>query len=98
MWFKANGGTQQQFFVRSQIISIIACFGKASRDVTVTSAIQQGDHGNISTTHYNLASDIQADTLRMIACVFLNSIIISDTKMFNESAAKKRADEKKQKK
>ena len=102
--FKANGGAKQwQWFlynVLSQIIVITACFRKVSRDVTVTSTIQRGDHSNISTTHYNLASDIHDDTLslRMIACVFLNSLSISDTKLFNELAAKKKADKKKQKK
>ena len=99
-WMKANGALKQQFlyYVLNQIISIMTCYGRASKDVLVKNAIKSGNFGAVPTNHYDLAHTIFKDTTQKIAQVFLSSTEIPATTLYLSSTVKKRADERQQKK
>lgn len=95
-WLKANPGDKQKLFyyVVSQTMSIMTAIARASRNVLVTTAIIKSEVDSIPTNDYALADRIFKESISRVQAIFLNSDTIPSTKLWMNSAAKKRLDDK----
>ena len=96
-WFKKNKGIDSLkllYYVMHQILTIMGCHARASKDVIVLANILKNEIDKAPTNHFRLAYDFFTDAMRQIDKVILGGGDIPTSPLWNSAPAKTRAEEK----
>ena len=96
-WFKKNKGIESLkllYYVMHQILTIMGCHSRASKDVLVLACILRDDFERAPKSHYRLAYEFYSDAMRQIDKVILGGGDVPSSPLWNSAPAKARSEEK----